>query len=1266
MILNVLFFDRLLDYFCSMSNVFLLFPKMNFMRSLLLLCILGLFSNINVLAQPVAFFSTDVDSGCEPLDVAFTNAPYDEITQYLWDFGDGVTALGENPTHIFTSPGVYNVCLTTTIVINSDPPYDETYCDEITVSETPTGVSAQGGMLSCISPQVVLVGQSGTINSTFTWIGPNNFVSNTQNPVVSIPGTYTLIVSTGPDCEVSTTAEVTAAPDLVVLSCIVTGVSCSGEMDGALDLTATGGTSPYTYLWSNASTSEDQTGLAAGVYSVTVEDALGCLVTETYVIGNTDPITATGVTTDVSCYGSANGIIDLVVVGGTPGYTYNWSDGLGMTQDVSGLAAGSYTVTITDSNGCSVVNSFTIGEPSQLVLDVSSSSSSCGGTGCSGSAVFTYTGGCTPYNLEVFDAFGSPITDFDNMCPGIYYVTVTDCNGCIENFSFTITSPPLMTLVPTINCATATENGSIILAVSGGTAPYAYQWSTGDFTQDLFDLTPGTYSITITDAEGCTLVNNYDLGSAIQGTTGGNTTYCDGDLVALTVDAPTAVSYSWFPVDDLSCSDCADPTLTVNLGSTTSYSVTVTEADGCLDVAYFNFDIQSYLDFNLLEFSNSPITTGGTLELYCNVPNAQQISWSGPAGFSSTDCEPTIQGATAASEGTYSVAITDQYGCAISATAEVELYDIIESVSGDTSVCEGQPVQLEVVAPTAVSVSWSPATGLSCFTCLDPTAMVDQSTVFTVTVEDGNGLIEMTTVEVVVVTLDIFIGDDIIACEGDNITLCPTFLPPPGSTSQWISPTGLILSNTECVTLDPLIPDMSGCYTFGIFTSDGCYGEDVICITVDEGAEVTVTGEAIICAGESAILAATTSGISTFLWSPAASLDCETCANVTATPDVTTVYTVVATSDFGCQSVSTVLVEVDADCVWPGDTDTNNVVNNFDLLNIGLAYDSVGPIRPNASLAWIGQPAIDWPQTISNGVNYKHVDANGDGTINADDTLAITQNWGEVHNFTGGNTPNASFFTPFPMSQNTANLAPFFVEADTLEAGGTFALPVILGEESNPVEDVYGIAFSLEYDSSIVVPGTAYMEFMDSWFGIQPQDMLTLQKTFVTPGRIDIGMTRIDGQAMTGYGQLGRVFITIEDDILYHSPEGSRNGAGIEVVFNITNVLLITREGEEIEVTPIQTTTLVNEAPLSVIDQDLLAHLQVQPNPASNILFVTTTNNVNLKTLQLYTTTGQLVRTIVPESSLTSITTADLEQGTYLLKAQSDTGFAVKRIVIIR
>jgi hypothetical protein len=308
----------------------------------------------------------------------------------------------------------------------------------------------------------------------------------------------------------------------------ITNVTCNGLSNGSISLGVTGSAGPYTWNWSRVSpaatggpvTSNTITNLSAGTYTVTVTAPGSCSGTFTALITQPNVLTVNRTITNYLCFGQT-GAINLTVTGGTPAYTYDWSnDGPDTpdndTKDLSGITAGTYTVTVTDSRGCTASTSATITGPmSGMSLTSTKTNVSCNG-GNNGSIDLGVSGGTPGYTYSWSNLPGSPDPqDQSGLSAGTYTVTVTDVNGCTATRSETITQPAVLSIsllktdptcppgaTPPVN-----SNGSIDLSVTGGTPVYTYSWSNlagSPDPQDQTGLTAGTYTVTVTDANSCT------------------------------------------------------------------------------------------------------------------------------------------------------------------------------------------------------------------------------------------------------------------------------------------------------------------------------------------------------------------------------------------------------------------------------------------------------------------------------------------------------------------------------------------------------------------------------------------------------------------------------------------------------------------------------------------------------------------------------------------------------------------------------------------
>ncbi|MEM8907795.1 MAG: T9SS type A sorting domain-containing protein, partial [Bacteroidota bacterium] len=396
-------------------------------------------------------------------------------------------------------------------------------------------------------------------------------------------------------------------------------------------------------------------------------------------------------------------------------------------------------------------------------------------------------------------------------------------------------------------------------------------------------------------------------------------------------------------------------------------------------------------------------------------------------------------------------------------------------------------------------------------------------------------------------------------------------------------------------------------------------------------------------------------------------LSCTNCSSPIVTPDTTTQYIVnISSLSSSCNYTLALTVVVDPSCVWPGDTDTNKVVNHFDLLAIGLSYDSIGPARPNANLGWFGQPgALNWDETTpGTSVDLKHVDTDGNGTINADDTLAIDLNWGLMHQ-RPGEAPGEYQFTDEAIISESVAMAPFYVEVDTFMEGETIGLPIILGDVGVPINDIYGLAYTLEYDSSIVDASSVFVNFDNSWIGTPGGNMIAMHRDFYSPGIVQVGMTRIDGQVVDGYGEIARLFITIQDDILLRSGDTRSLLEGLNARFDIRDVLIINRAGAIIPVEPAETNSLLTDQTTSTNELDLDEFVSLFPNPAQDQFFIQTP--LSIESVHLYNVLGQSIKEVLDgERGYWQISTADLGQGTYWVNIRTKKGQLTKRLVLLK
>ena len=294
-----------------------------------------------------------------------------------------------------------------------------------------------------------------------------------------------------------------------------TDITCYGSCDGSASVSVIGGTSPYNYSWSNGQTTSSITNLCAGTYSVDVTDANGCEITQAIMIGEPSNILTSIALTPVSCFGINDGEIIITATGGVFPYQYSLGAGLSQSNGIfTALTAGTYSVDVTDSNGCMVFQTIVITEPSAFnIIDSTVTHISCYGY-CDGSASVSISGGTLPYMYSWSNGQTTP--SIANLCAGTYASTVYDANNCsAQSSTIIVTEPDLLSItVDSTNETFALNDGSATALVNGGTVPYTYLWSNAGTTNLLNNLLPGLYTVDVTDANGCiisgsTFVNAY-------------------------------------------------------------------------------------------------------------------------------------------------------------------------------------------------------------------------------------------------------------------------------------------------------------------------------------------------------------------------------------------------------------------------------------------------------------------------------------------------------------------------------------------------------------------------------------------------------------------------------------------------------------------------------------------------------------------------------------------------------------------------------------
>jgi len=337
-------------------------------------------------------------------------------------------------------------------------------------------------------------------------IGTTQTISNLPN------GDYTVVVTdVTSGCTQSDNVTIYQPNNLSINVTVEKQNTCTGNNAGEAKSTTTGGTSPHTNIWSNGAAARTISNLANGTYTTTVTDAAGCTVVGSVVIEPKRLIINASAQKQNTCTSNNQGIAKSVASNATTPYTNKWSNG-GTTQTISNLANGVYTVTVTDAAGCTGVGSVTIEAQSNFSIDATpQSANTCTSTNAGSAKVTTYFG-TGPFSYKWSN--GANTSTIGNLANGIYTVTVTDATGCslvssVEIFSV---SPMIVdAFAQKHNTCSSTNAGIAKNIATGGTPPYKNKWSNGGTTQTISNLANGIYTVTVTDAAGCTRVGAVEI-----------------------------------------------------------------------------------------------------------------------------------------------------------------------------------------------------------------------------------------------------------------------------------------------------------------------------------------------------------------------------------------------------------------------------------------------------------------------------------------------------------------------------------------------------------------------------------------------------------------------------------------------------------------------------------------------------------------------------------------------------------------------------------
>lgn len=940
---------------------------------------------------------------------------------------------------IFASlPGTYHVITTD---LNGCRDTSEVYALS---SYTPVA-TISGPTMVCPGDSVLLTANTG---SNYNW----SHGATTQSVLVPA-GTYTVTLSDSNGC-LATSAGFTVSPSAVPTASISGDTSfCPGNV---ASLIASGGN---TYTWSTGATGNTLAVTTAGVYSVVVENTLGCKDTSaTFAVTELAPFAEVTVLGDtLLCNG------DSVTLAASSGTNYLWSTGA-TSPTIWVNSVGSYTVSLVDSQGCAATSiPVNIGISANIIADITPPGAS---TLCPGDSLLLTASGGTIFNWSTGANTQSIYVD----APGNYFVEVSTASGCLDTSSTVNIS--LFTPVATITGDTLVcPSDSIALTASSGSN---FLWSNGANTQQTF-VPPGSYTVTLADSNGCTATSAVHVVSGTAGPTAGiapatNVSTCPGEAVVFT--ASGGLGYLW------STGSTSDSILVTAPGD---YSVIAIGVNGCSDSSAV-VTLSNHVPTANITINGSPSLCPGDSVLLTASTGTNYL-WSTGA---------TTASIWANAAGSYSVTLLDSNGCsASSAPVVISIFAApVAGISpvGDWQVCPGDSIAL--TATGGVSYVWSDAgTGSTNF-------ISNPGNYYMVTT-DANGCQDTSaTYALAHFTPTATIAGDTQACLGDSVILTANS----GSNYLWSSG-----ATSQTVTV-PI-----GSYTVTLDDSNGCFATSVPKL-VQSAPQPTagITGDTSFCTGGSAVL--TASGGDSYLWS-----------NGSTNPSITVttpgIYTVVAENSFGCKDTTvgflvlewtpTAAVTVQGDTLLcSGDSVqlTASTGSNF-LWSTGATtpsiwVNSVGSYSVSLSDS-NSCPATAEPVNIAISANIiADINPAGPLDICPGDSILLTASGGATYEWSTGAT-TASIFATTPGSYSViAATGSGCVDTSDVVTIGVFT----------PVATISGGTLACPGDSVVLTAGTGGSF---SW-----SQGATTQQVLVPAGTYTVTLVDSNGCSATSTGHV--------------------------------------------------------------------------------------------------------------------------------------------------
>ncbi len=830
-------------------------------------------------------------------------APYDFV------YTDGTTpvTVTDHPTNTYTATVSPTVDRTYTLVSFAD----NHGCDGFMSGSAIITINAQPVLSFAVTDNLCNGDNTGAINLTvagsginsFAWTGNDGYTNTSEDLTAIRAGLYSVTVTSGDGCVASGQATVLQPVPLTLSSTGNMTILCNGDPTGSGSFTAAGGTAPYTFttlvntagatLTTSGSTVA-VTDAGGGTITLRVTDAHNCTAESTIIVTEPPVLILSATTTNIACYGDNTGLIITSVTGGVAPYLYSWTTvgGSGLisgASNQSGLTAGTYNVTVTDANGCTTTGSWTLTQPDEITVNVTTDDSLIGT--CSDAQLdAAVAGGVMPVGGYLFSWSPTAGLSDANIANPVaspastttYTVTVTDANGCTKTGSITINVAPVLTAVAfaddNLIGACPLSEAQLNVSVNGGEAPYSYSWLPAAGLSSAIIQNPvakplaaTTYTFTVTDANGCIATANVTINiapplvatAAVDDDPIGACPSSVARLSTTVTGGEGGYTYLWDNASTLTSATIANPT--AKPAVSTLYTVTVTDSNGCQTTATVMVNVAppltvtAFADDNII--GNCPTSvailtatgSGGELPL----SGDYIYNWSPAAGLNYPNVKSPV--AKPAASTIYTVVITDRNGCTATDTVAITVRPPIVLTTTPLVYAGGYNVKCNGASDGEIDLGVTGGEGPYIYSWTGPagytSAIEDISGLragtYNITVTDANGC-SSTTVAVLLEPAVLTMGktpDVVLSCNGDA-TATGSFTVSGGTSPYNV----VVVSNSAgaSITINPtslaFTGGGAGTITAGVTDANDCYAEATIVIS--EPPQLmpgSITGDQEVC-----------------------------------------------------------------------------------------------------------------------------------------------------------------------------------------------------------------------------------------------------------------------------------------------------------------------------------------------------------------------------------------------------------------------------------